>query len=94
MSLGWNHLSMGMGDKKVPYVPKYEPIRDDVIGKRFAPCTIRSCPEPHVIARFGVGGIANVSVHTCRKCKYRKEYKFHGGLGCTYGLENGVPPGT
>lgn len=62
-------------------------IRDDVIGKPFAETTMRQCPEPHVINRYGVGGVANVSVYTCRRCKYRKEYKLHGGVSCTYGLE-------
>ena len=75
---------MGMGDKKPPFSPSYEPIRDDVIGKRFAPCAVRSCPEPHVINRYGVGGVANVSIYTCRKCKYVQTYKYHGGVSCGY----------
>ena len=79
---------MGMGDKKQPFSPGYKPIRDDVIGKSFSHCAMRSCPEPHVIARYGVGGVANVSVYTCRKCRHRVEYKLHGGISC--GLENGI----
>lgn len=79
---------MGMGDKKKPFIPSYAPVRDDVIGRSFAPCAVRPCPEPHVIARFGVGGVANVSIYTCRKCKYKVEYKYHGGLSC--GLEDSV----
>ncbi len=75
---------MGMGDKKLPYQPDYEPIRDDVIGKRFSPCCVRSCPEPHVIKKYGVGGVAMVSVYTCRKCRYVKTYKWHGGVSCGY----------
>ena len=75
---------MGMGDKKAQYTPSYEPVRDDVIGKMFSPCAVRSCQEPHVIKRYGVGGVANVSVWTCRKCKYVKTYKWHGGVGCGY----------
>ena len=82
---------MGMGDKKIPYRPKYEPIRDDVNGNLYSPVSVRSCPEPHVIARYGTGGVANVSVWTCKKCKYRREYEFFGGLGCNYGVE--LPPG-
>ena len=85
---------MGMGDKKEPYTPKYEPIRDDVIGKRFSPCAMRSCPEPHVLAKYGVGGVANVSVYTCRKCKHQVLFKYHGGVKCGYGLAECVPPGT
>ncbi len=75
---------MGMGDKKAPYTPSYEPVRDDVLGKMFSPCAVRSCPEPHVRKKYGVGGVANVSVWTCRKCKYVKTYKWHGGVGCGY----------
>lgn len=63
---------------------KYEPIRDDVIGKMFSPGSVRSCPEPHVIKRYGVGGRANVSVYTCRKCKYHEDVKWFGGVKCGY----------
>lgn len=73
---------MGMGDKKAPYVPSYEPVRDDVNGKMFA--NTRPCPEPHVIKKFGVGGVANVSYWTCKKCRYRVEHQWHGGLSCGY----------
>ena len=77
---------MGMGDKPKQFVPSYTPIRDDVIGKRFSPCLMRSCPEPHVIARYGVGGVANVSLWTCRRCKYHAEEKFYLGVSCQYGV--------
>lgn len=73
---------MGQGDRKPKYTPPYEPVRDDVCGKMFRSDIVRSCPEPHVIKRYGVGGVANVSVWTCKRCKYRIEYKWHGGLGC------------
>ena len=73
-----------MGDKKPRYEPSYEPVRDDVIGKMFTPGAVRPCPEPHVIKRYGVGGVANVSVWTCKKCRYVKTYKWHGGVGCGY----------
>ena len=59
-------------------------MMDDVIGRNFADGMVRSCPEPHVIKRYGTGGVAHVSVYTCRKCKYRKEYELHGGVSCTY----------
>ena len=78
---------MGMGDKPIPFVPKREPVRDDVIGKTFTSGAVRNCPEPHVISRFGVGGVCNVSVYTCRKCRYVKKYPLHGGVSCSYGLE-------
>lgn len=75
---------MGMGDAKKPFNPFYKTVRDDVLGKYFAECLVRSCPHPSVIARYGTGGVVNVSVYTCRKCKYKKEYQFHGGVSCTY----------
>ena len=80
-----------MGDKPIPYTPKYEPVRDDVSGKVFGSGMMRKCPEPHVIKRYGVGGEANVSVWTCRRCKWKKEFKWHGGLACGYGLEQQLP---
>ena len=75
---------MGMGDRKIPYVPKYQPVRDDVIGKMFSSSLVRECPEPHVIAKYGVGGVANVSYWTCVKCKYVQTYPYHGGVSCGY----------
>lgn len=78
---------MGMGDKKQPFDPKYAPVYDDVIGKLFSPGCVRQCPEPHVIKRFGVGGICNVSVWTCRKCRYHEDVKGFGGVKCKYNTE-------
>lgn len=84
---------MGMGDKPKPFAPKYRPpIRDDVIGKEFYYGCVRSCPEPHVIAKYGVGGQANVSIYTCKRCKYHKEYKWFGGVSCEYGMAESIPP--
>lgn len=76
---------MGMGDKKEPFHPKYHPIMDEVIGKEFAPCCMRACPHPAVIRRFGIGGVANVSVYTCRKCKHHVVSQFRVGESCSYG---------
>ena len=75
---------MGMGDKPKPFNPFYKTVRVDVNGKYFAECLTRPCPHPSVIAKYGVGGVATVSVYTCRKCRYKKEYQFHGGVSCTY----------
>ena len=62
----------------------YDPVRCDVTGKMWTPGAVRECPEPHVRARYGVGGIAHVCVYVCRKCKYVKTYPYHGGVGCGY----------
>ena len=75
---------MGMGDKKAPFTPNYEPVRCDVSGKRFSPGMVRSCPEPHVIARYGVGDVANVCWYVCNKCKYKVQLKYFGGIKCGY----------
>lgn len=75
---------MGMGDKPKAFSPYHNTVRDDVIGKAFADCLMRPCPEPHVKKRYGTGGVANVSVYVCRKCRYVKTYKLHGGVSCTY----------
>ena len=64
----------------------HEPVRDDVNGLMFGYSMVRQCPEPHVRKRYGVGGIANVSVLTCQKCRHKITYKLHGGLGCGYEL--------
>lgn len=79
-----------MGDKKAPYTPSYEPVRDDVNGRMFSSGCVRRCPEPHVIRRYGIGGVANVSVYTCRKCKYHTDEKWFGGVKCAYGLDERV----
>ena len=75
---------MGMGDRPKQFEPKYEPIRDDVLGKLFTPGAVRSCPEPHVIKRYGTGGVANVSVWTCRKCRFVVNHPMMGGVSCGY----------
>ena len=77
-------MPLGMGDKKPTYVPSYTPIRDDVIGKVFSPCCVRQCPHPSVQAKYGVGGVANVSVYTCRKCRCVVKHEFFGGVSCGY----------
>lgn len=84
---------MGMSDRPKTFNPAYAPIRDDVIGKAFAPCAVRRCTEPHVVDRWGIGWVCNVSVYTCRKCKYKVKHKYHGGLSCGYGMEQRVQAG-
>lgn len=75
---------MGMGDRPKPFEPYHKAIRDDVIGKAFSSCAMRSCPHPKVINKYGVGGVCMVSIYTCRRCKHRVEYKYHGGVSCGY----------
>ena len=85
---------MGMGDKPEPYREKHNSIRDDVMGREFAACLMRPCPHPWVIKRYGTGGVANVSMYTCRKCKYHREHPLHFGVSCAYGLEQDIQPGA
>ena len=75
---------MGMGDKPKAFSPHHNTLRDDVIGRAFADCLMRSCPEPHVIKRYGTGGVANVSVYVCRKCRHHIDEKWFGGVRCGY----------
>ena len=75
---------MGMGDKKPSYTPSYHSVRCDVSGKMFTPLCVRSCPEPHVIKKYGVGGKATVSVYVCRLCRYHEDMKMFGGVKCKY----------
>lgn len=65
---------------------KTEPLRDCVNGLRFHPNQMRECPEPHVREKYGTGGVAWVSLYTCKKCKYHTEFAMHGGIGCSYEL--------
>lgn len=85
---------MGMGDKKQAFNPSYAPILCNVSGKMFAPCTMRQCNEPHVVNRYGIGGICNVSIYVCRKCRYHKKDPLCGALKCGYELDESVQPGT
>ena len=64
-------------------------VRDDVIGVRFPRDSVRSCPHPAVIQRYGTGGVANVSAWTCRKCRFGTRSKYGGLWGCNYEL--GIP---
>lgn len=75
---------MEMGDSKPSFEPKYKAIRDDVIGKEFYAGCMRSCPHPKVIERYGVGGVCNVSVYVCRKCRHHIDEKMFGGVRCGY----------
>ena len=75
---------MGAGDKKTQFTPSFEPIVDDVIGKAFSPGCVRSCPHPNVIKKYGIGGKANVSVYTCRMCRYVIKEQMMGGVRCGY----------
>ena len=77
-------MTTGMGDKKITFEPSYAPVRCDVSGLMFTSGAVRFCPEPHVIAKYGVGGKCKVSVWICRKCRYVKTYPYHGGVNCTY----------
>ena len=77
---------MGMGDKKERYVPYHPSVRCDVTGKMFHSMAIRECPNRHVIARYGTGGVAHVNMYSCRKCVFGVKHKFFGGVSCGYGL--------
>lgn len=81
---------MGMGDVKRPFTPVHEKVLDNVLNKVFAKCCVRECPHPSVIRQYGVGGVAMVSVWTCKKCKHVIKEKMYGGYTCGYQLEPAI----
>lgn len=80
---------MGMGDKP-EFIPSYTLVRCDVTLKQFPHFSVRECPHPGVIKRYGTGGVAHVCVYVCFKCKYARRFRFFGGVGCSYGMGQGV----
>lgn len=82
---------MGMGDKEEHYHPTYRKALDMVLNRYYADCSIRECPHPKVIERYGTGGVATVSIYTCKKCKFAERARYFDGYGCGYKLETGVP---
>lgn len=58
-----------------------------VLNRMYASCSVRSCPHPAVIAKYGNGGAATVSIYTCRKCKYVERARLYEGYGCSYKVE-------
>lgn len=76
---------MGIGDKDQHFHPPLLPVMDTAIGKPFAQCSVRECPHPKVRERYGTGGVATVSVYTCKRCRYAIRTKYFGGYECEYG---------
>lgn len=86
---------MGMGDEKKRYSPTYGKKLDVVLNRYFADCSVRECHHPNVIKRFGTGGVATVSLYTCKKCRHGKKEKLYGGWYCGYNaVEQGVQAST
>lgn len=57
----------------------------DVTGYECIDASIRSCPHPSVINRYGRNGKCNVSYMVCRKCHFAVKCEFDGGIKCGYG---------
>lgn len=81
---------MGMGDKKKKYEPHYGKVLDVVYNKYFSECAVQECPHPAVIKRYGTGGVATVSIYTCKKCKFGVKSEWCGGWSCGYAMEKPV----
>ena len=72
--------------------------RCDVTLKMWRDSLITECHEPHMAAKFGHGGTANVCIYICmgmgshsgkrRPCKYAIKPERIDGVICTYGKEN------
>lgn len=46
--------------------------------------SVRNCPHPSVISRYGRGGICQVSYMVCRKCRFARKCEHDGGIKCGY----------
>lgn len=62
-------------------------IKDDVSGQKFDEISVRECKHPSVVRKYGHGGVCNVSVYTCAKCKMSVRVPFCGALTCGYERE-------
>lgn len=56
----------------------------DVTGYTMIDQSVRSCPHPQVIAKYGRNGRCNVCWLACRKCKYGKKGEYDGGIACRF----------
>ena len=59
--------------------------RCDVTGYTVIDASIRNCPHPSVISRYGKGGTCKVCYAVCRKCHFSQKDEHDGGLKCKYG---------
>lgn len=56
-----------------------------VSKKKFSPGSLRNCPHPETIRRYGENN--RVCWYVCNKCKYKVTVPMMGGLKCGYGKE-------
>ena len=55
-----------------------------VTGYTVIDASIRNCPHPSVISRYGRNGKCNVSYMVCRKCRFARKDTMSGGVFCEY----------
>ena len=59
--------------------------RCDVTGYTVIDASIRNCPHPSVISRYGRNGVCKVCYMVCRKCRFARKDDMSGGVFCEYG---------
>lgn len=63
-------------------------IMDSVDGNYYREESVRQCPHPGIIKKYGqISGVVNIHFTRCRKCKYAITFRYHGGVKCGYKKE-------
>lgn len=58
-----------------------------VTGYTVIDASIRNCPHPSVISRYGRNGKCQVCYMVCRKCRFARKDSMSGGVFCDYGKQ-------
>ena len=74
---------MGMGDIKKPRL-QYRSLRCGRCGLLLPEISVRRCPHPAVLTRYGQGKSVKMCIYCCSKCSFSKRDGLNPGLGCSY----------
>ena len=58
----------------------------DIKGRQYPDVSVRPCPHPAVIKKYGFNGHCNVSVWVCKKCNYSERDPHMDAYGCTFAV--------
>ena len=56
----------------------------DVKGRLYWEDSVRPCPHPGVIKKYGFRGKVQVCVEVCKKCRYSERDPHFDGYSCTF----------